>query len=37
MDWDLKGLTGSEIYNLHADFKDETRLIKSMRARCRAC
>jgi hypothetical protein len=30
MDWDLKGLTGSEIYNLHADFKDETRLIKSM-------
>ncbi|HEV8000795.1 MAG TPA: hypothetical protein VGP63_13000 [Planctomycetaceae bacterium] len=31
MDWDLKGLTGSEIYNLHADFKDETRLIKSMR------
>ena len=33
MDWDLKGLTGSEIYNLHADFKDETRLIKSMRSR----
>jgi hypothetical protein len=32
MDWDLKGLTGSEIYNLHADFKDETRLIKSMRS-----
>ena len=31
MDWDLKGLTGSEIYNLHADFKDETRLIKLMR------
>jgi len=31
MDWDLKGLTGSEIYNLHADFKDEIRLIKSMR------
>ncbi len=31
MDWDLKRLTGSEIYNLHADFKDETRLIKSMR------
>ncbi len=26
MDWDLKNLTGSEIYNLHADFKDETRL-----------
>jgi hypothetical protein len=32
MDWDLQGLTGSEIYNLHADFKDETRLIKSMRS-----
>jgi len=32
MDWDLKNLTGSEIYNLHADFKDETRLIKSMRS-----
>jgi hypothetical protein len=32
MDWELKGLTGSEIYNLHADFKDETRLIKSMRS-----
>jgi hypothetical protein len=31
MDWELKGLTGSEIYNLHADFKDETRLLKSMR------
>jgi hypothetical protein len=31
MEWELKGLTGSEIYNLHADFKDETRLIKSMR------
>jgi PHP domain len=32
MDWDLKNLTGSEIYNLHADFKDETRLIKAMRS-----
>jgi PHP domain len=32
MDWDLKNLTGSEIYNLHADFKDETRLLKSMRS-----
>jgi len=31
MDWELKGLTGSEIYNLHADFKDERRLLKSMR------
>ncbi|MCX8109144.1 MAG: hypothetical protein N3G20_10100, partial [Verrucomicrobiae bacterium] len=24
-DWDLQGLTGMEIYNLHADFKDERR------------
>lgn len=31
MDWELNGLTGSEIYNLHADFKDETRLLKSLR------
>ena len=30
MDWDFKGLTGGGIYNLHADFKDEIRLIKSM-------
>jgi len=30
MDWELDGLTGSEIYNLHADFKDETRLIKNL-------
>lgn len=32
MDWDLEGLTGSEIYNTHADFKDETRLVKSLRS-----
>jgi hypothetical protein len=32
MDWDLTGLTGSEIYNLHADFKDETRLLKTLRS-----
>ncbi|MFO1022624.1 MAG: hypothetical protein U0903_18290 [Planctomycetales bacterium] len=30
MDWDLNGLTGSEIYNLHADFKEESRLVKSL-------
>ena len=27
MDWDIKGLTGSEIYNTHADFKDEPNFI----------
>jgi len=31
MDWDIAGLTGTEIYNTHADFKDETRLIKQLR------
>lgn len=31
MDWELRGLTGVEIYNTHADFKDEKRLISSMR------
>lgn len=32
MDWDLDGLTGSEIYNTHADFKEEARLVKSLRS-----
>ncbi|MCA9095818.1 MAG: PHP domain-containing protein [Planctomycetaceae bacterium] len=32
MDWDLVGMTGSEIYNTHADFKDEARLVKSIRS-----
>ncbi|NOX54524.1 MAG: histidinol phosphatase [Planctomycetes bacterium] len=30
MDWELKGLTGTEIYNTHADFKDEVGLIKAL-------
>jgi hypothetical protein len=31
MDWEIRGLTGSEIYNTHADFKDEKNLIAAMR------
>jgi hypothetical protein len=31
MDWELKGLTGVEIYNTHADVKDEKRLVAAMR------
>jgi hypothetical protein len=31
MDWEIPGLTGTEIYNTHADFKDEKRLIAAMR------
>jgi hypothetical protein len=31
MDWEIRGLTGTEIYNTHADFKDETNLQKAMR------
>ncbi len=31
MDWELSGLTGSEIYNTHADFKDEKRLAAKFR------
>jgi hypothetical protein len=31
MDWELAGITGTEIYNTHADFKDEAELIKSLR------
>ncbi len=31
MDWELTGLTGSEIYNTHADFKDEARFIRVLR------
>ena len=31
MDWELRGLTGVEIYNTHADFKDEKRLAASLR------
>jgi hypothetical protein len=31
MDWEIQGLTGVEIYNTHADFKDEKNLIAAMR------
>src|SRR5262249_54470587 len=31
MTWDIRGLTGVEIYNTHADFKDEKELIKALR------
>ena len=32
MDWDIAGLTGSEIYNTHADFKEETKFIAALRS-----
>lgn len=31
MDWEIRGLTGVEIYNTHADFKDEKRLAAALR------
>jgi hypothetical protein len=31
MDWNIRGVTGVEIYNTHADFKDEVKLIAAMR------
>ncbi len=31
MDWEIQGLTGSEIYNTHADAKDEKRLYASLK------
>jgi hypothetical protein len=31
MDWELRGITGVEIYNTHANFKNEKRLAKSLR------
>ncbi|MBI2826399.1 MAG: PHP domain-containing protein [Planctomycetia bacterium] len=31
MDWDIAGLTGSEIYNTHADFKDEVKFLGALR------
>jgi hypothetical protein len=31
MDWQIRGLTGTEIYNTHADFKDEKNLIAALR------
>ena len=31
MDWEIQGLTGCEIYNTHADFKEEKALITAMK------
>ncbi len=31
MQWELQGLTGTEIYNTHADFKDEPALMQALR------
>ena len=31
MDWQIQGLTGCEIYNTHADFKDERKLIEALK------
>ena len=31
MDWQIQGLTGVEIYNTHADFKKQKRMIESMK------
>jgi hypothetical protein len=31
MDWKVRGMTGMEIYNTHADFKDEKNLLAAMR------
>ncbi len=31
MDWEIRGLTGTEIYNTHADFKDEKNLQAALR------
>lgn len=31
MDWELEGLTGTEIYNIHSDFKDEPELPQTLR------
>ena len=32
MDWDIDGITGNEIYNTHADFKEEQRFITALRS-----
>jgi hypothetical protein len=32
MDWEIAGLTGSEIYNTHADLKDEARFLAALRS-----
>ena len=31
MDWEIRGLTGCEIYNTHANFKNEKKLIAALR------
>ncbi len=31
MDWKIQGVTGCEIYNTHADFKEEKRLVSSLK------
>src|SRR6185295_1376641 len=31
MDWQIRGITGCEIYNTHADFKDEKRLVSALK------
>jgi hypothetical protein len=31
MDWEIQGISGVEIYNTHADFKDERRLLSQFR------
>lgn len=31
MDWQIANVTGTEIYNTHADFKEETRLLAALR------
>ena len=32
MDWDIANITGTEIYNTHADFKNEDRFIAALRS-----
>jgi hypothetical protein len=32
MDWNIDQLTGNEIYNTHADFKDETKFVAALRS-----
>lgn len=36
VDWSLKGLTGTEVYNTHADVMDETELMQALQPRDRA-
>ena len=31
MEWNIHGITGMEIYNTHADFKDEKKMIEALR------